>query len=53
MAKNTLKKATPRLFEQKKVKKKALIKELKKGEQSGFVQNFDHKKFLKNMEANK
>ncbi len=41
--------AALRLFEQEENQKKALIKELKKGERSGFVQNFDRKKFLKNL----
>lgn len=38
--------AALRLFEQEEVKKSALIKELKKGEQSGVVTNFDRETFL-------
>ena len=38
-----------RLFEQEENKKKELIIELKKGEQSGFIENFDKKEFLKKM----
>lgn len=40
-----------RLFEQEENKKNELIKELKKGEKSGFVKNFDRKKFLKNLHS--
>lgn len=38
-----------RMFEQEENKKNELIKELKKGERSGFVQKFDRKSFLKNL----
>lgn len=38
-----------RLFEQEEIKKKELIKELKKGEESGFVEDFERKSFLKNL----
>lgn len=38
-----------RLFEQEENKKDELIKELKKGEKSGFVQKFDRKKFIKTL----
>lgn len=38
--------AALRLFEQEESKKTELIKELKKGEKSGFVANFDRKTFL-------
>lgn len=38
-----------RLFEQEELKKKELIRELKKGEDSGFVENFDKNDFLKKM----
>lgn len=38
-----------RLFEQEENKKNELIKELKKGEKSGFVTGFDRKKFVKNL----
>lgn len=41
--------AALRLFEQEEKQKGELIKELKKGEASGFVQKFDRKKFLKNL----
>ncbi|MEO5911841.1 MAG: type II toxin-antitoxin system ParD family antitoxin [Pelobium sp.] len=35
-----------RLFEHEETKKKELINELKKGEKSGFVKNFDKQNFL-------
>jgi antitoxin ParD1/3/4 len=38
-----------RLFEQEENQKNELIKELKKGEKSGFVQKFDRKIFIKNL----
>ncbi|MDR6403765.1 MULTISPECIES: type II toxin-antitoxin system ParD family antitoxin [Chryseobacterium] len=38
-----------RMFEYEESKKTELINELKKGEKSGFVENFDHKEFLKNL----
>lgn len=38
--------AALRLFEETQTKKEELIKELKKGEQSGFVTDFDRKGFL-------
>ena len=41
--------AALRLFEQQESQKKELVKELKKGEQSGFVQKFDRKKFMSAM----
>jgi antitoxin ParD1/3/4 len=41
--------AALRLFEQEETQKNELIKELKKGEKSGFVQKFDRKKFVKNL----
>lgn len=41
-----------RLFEQEESKKKELIKELIKGEKSGFVENFDKNKFLTKMHKN-
>ena len=37
------------VFEHEESKKTQLIKELIKGEESGFVENFDRKKFLKNL----
>jgi antitoxin ParD1/3/4 len=41
--------AALRLFEHEEKKKGELIKELKEGEKSGFVQKFDRKKFIKNL----
>lgn len=41
--------AALRLFEQEENQKTELIKELKKGERSGFVQKFDRKKFVKTL----
>jgi antitoxin ParD1/3/4 len=41
--------AALRLFEFEETKKKELIKELKKGEKSGFVENFNRDSFLKNL----
>ncbi len=41
--------AALRLFEQEEKKKVELVKELIKGEKSGFVQQFDRKEFLKNL----
>ena len=41
--------AALRMFEHEESKKAELIKELKKGEKSGFVDNFDRKKLLKNL----
>ena len=38
--------AALRMFEYEESKKSELINELKKGEKSGFVENFDRKKFL-------
>ncbi|GAA3631916.1 type II toxin-antitoxin system ParD family antitoxin [Flavivirga jejuensis] len=38
-----------RLFEQEENKKKELVRELKKGENSGFVENFNKKDFLSSM----
>ena len=38
--------AALRMFEQEETKKETLIKELKKGEKSGFVENFNREKFL-------
>ncbi|HBK70552.1 MAG TPA: type II toxin-antitoxin system ParD family antitoxin [Flavobacteriaceae bacterium] len=38
-----------RLFEQEENKKKELIKELIKGEKSGFVENFNQNEFLSSM----
>ncbi|MEY2701844.1 MAG: hypothetical protein RLY43_477 [Bacteroidota bacterium] len=41
--------AALRMFEQEESKKAELIKELKKGEKSGFVQNFDRNTFLNDL----
>ena len=41
--------AALRLFEQEENKKGELIKELKIGEKSGYVENVDSKQFLQNM----
>ncbi len=41
--------AALRLFEQEESRKKELVKELKKGEKSGFIQKFDRKKFIRNL----
>lgn len=41
-----------RLFEQEENKKEELIKELKKGEKSGFIKNFDRKSFIKGLHNN-
>jgi antitoxin ParD1/3/4 len=43
--------AALRLFEQEENQKNQLIKELKRGEKSGFIQNFDRKKFVKTLHA--
>ncbi len=41
--------AALRLFEFEEAKKTELIKELEKGENSGFVENFERDSFLKNL----
>ena len=41
--------AALRMFEQEETKKKELIKELIKGEKSGFVNDFNRKSFLDNL----
>jgi len=41
--------AALRLFEYEQSKKSELIKELKKGEKSGFVEDFDRSVFLENI----
>lgn len=38
-----------RLFEQEENKKTALIKELEKGEQAGFIKEFNRQKFVANL----
>lgn len=43
--------AALRLFEQEEKKKGELVKELIKGEKSGFVQQFDRKEFVKALHA--
>ena len=43
--------AALRIFEQEETQKKELIKELRKGEKSGFLQKFDRKKFVENLHA--
>ncbi len=41
--------AALRMFEYEESKKAELINELKKGEKSGFVENFNRESFLKNL----
>jgi len=41
--------AALRMFEQEETKKETLINELKKGEKSGFVENFNRETFLDNL----
>lgn len=41
--------AALRMFEHEETKKDELIKELKKGEKSGFIADFDRNKFLTNI----
>ncbi len=41
--------AALRLFEVEETKKESLIKELKKGERSGFVVDFDRNTFIKDL----
>lgn len=41
--------AALRMFEQEETKKSELIKELKKGEKSGFVQDFNRDSFVHNL----
>ena len=43
--------AALRLFEKEENQKKELVKELKKGEKSGFVKNVDRKKFIKDLHS--
>ncbi len=40
-----------RLFEQKENKEKAIANELKKGEKSGFAQNFDREEYLEGLHS--
>lgn len=40
-----------RMFEEEENKKKTLINELKKGEKSGFIEDFDKNEFLKSMHS--
>ena len=44
--------AALRMFEHEESKKAELINALKKGEESGFVENFDRKKLLKKLHQN-
>lgn len=44
--------AALRMFEHEEIKKTELVKELKKGEESGFVENFDRDRFLKELHQN-
>lgn len=41
--------AALRVFEQEENQKNGLVRELKKGEKSGFIQKFDRKKFINNL----
>lgn len=41
--------AALRMFEQEETKKSELINELKKGEKSGFVKDFDRNSFINNL----
>jgi len=41
--------AALRMFEHEEAKKTELVKELKKGEKSGFVEDFDRNRLLKNL----
>jgi antitoxin ParD1/3/4 len=41
--------AALRLFEQEEHQKNELVKELRKGEKSGFVKNINREKFIKNL----
>ncbi|WHF53112.1 type II toxin-antitoxin system ParD family antitoxin [Chryseobacterium gotjawalense] len=41
--------AALRMFEHEETKKSELIKELKKGEKSGFLENFNRESFLENL----
>jgi antitoxin ParD1/3/4 len=41
--------AALRMFEHEEIKKDELIKELKKGEKSGFIKDFDRNSFLKSI----
>lgn len=41
--------AALRMFEQEETKKSELITELKKGEKSGFIKEFDRQSFLNNL----
>jgi len=43
--------AALRMFEHEETKKKDLIKELTKGEKSGFVKDFDRAQFLKSLRS--
>jgi len=43
--------AALRMFEQQENQKKELVKELKKGEKSGFIRKFDRQKFIKDLHS--
>ena len=43
--------AALRMFEQEENQKKELVKELKKGEKSGFIRKFDRQKFIKDLHS--
>ena len=43
--------AALRLFEQEENQKKTLISELKRGEKSGVLKNFDRRKFIKSLHS--
>ncbi len=43
--------AALRLFEQEENLKNELVKELRKGEKSGFIEKFDRKKFVKTLHS--
>ncbi len=43
--------AALRIFEQEELKKNELVKELKKGEKSGFINGFDRKDFIRQLHA--
>lgn len=44
--------AALRMFEHEEIKKTELVKELKKGEKSGFVESFDRDRLLKDLHQN-
>ncbi|PKR79604.1 type II toxin-antitoxin system ParD family antitoxin [Brumimicrobium salinarum] len=44
--------AALRMFEHEEIKKTELVKELKKGEKSGFLENFDRNRLLNDLHQN-